>query len=102
MFHPFAFLGFGFFGLFALSGIMSVAYVVLVVWMPIDGILRADAEYPGTNPNRKIFWVLAMVFLHPVAIAYLFVVFLKVKRGSGAVAPVVTQAPCTATAPPAA
>jgi hypothetical protein len=91
-------LGFGFLGLglagVVLYGLASVAYPVFVIWMIVDGVLRSDAEYPGTEPNRKVLWVLGMVLLNPVAIAYLILVFLKVKRGS-------LTAPCAYSAPPA-
>jgi len=92
MFHELGFglLGLGFVGVAlasVLSAIVSVAYPVMVIWMIIDGFLRTDAEYPGTDPNRKVLWVVLMVLLHPVAIAYFFVVFLKIKRGSLAQAP---------------
>ena len=78
-FFPFA-IGFG--GLAALWGLAGLAYPIFVIWMIVDGVLRVDAEYPGVDPNRKVLWVVAMVLLHPVAIVYLFAVFLKVKRGS--------------------
>jgi hypothetical protein len=96
MFHLFGIglFGLGFAGIAALSGLVSLAYAVFVIWMVVDGILRADAEYPGVNVNRKVFWVLAMVLIHPVAIAYFIAVFLKVKRGSAKAA--------YAAAPPAA
>lgn len=80
MLHLLGFFGFGFIGLWALSGLASVAYTAFVIWMIVDGILRTDAEYPGTNPNRKVLWVLGMVLLHPVAIVYFFVVYAKVRR----------------------
>ena len=78
--HLFWPLGLGFAGLGALSAIASVAYPILMIWMIVDGILRTDAEYPGTEPNRKVLWVLGMVLLHPVAIVYLILVFVKVPR----------------------
>jgi hypothetical protein len=83
LFFPFA-IGFG--GLAVAGGLASIAYPLFVVWMIIDGVLRTDAEFPGTEPNRKALWVVAMVLLHPVAIVYLFAVLLKVKRGSMATA----------------
>jgi len=79
LFFPFA-VGFG--GLAALGGLAGIAYPLFVIWMIVDGVLRVDAEYPGTDPNRKVLWVVAMVLLHPVAIVYLFAVFMKVRRGS--------------------
>ena len=91
-------LGFGLLGLglagVVLYGLASVAYPVFVIWMIVDAVLRSDAEYPGTEPNRKVLWVLAMVLLSPVAIAYLVLVFMKVKRGS-------LTAPRAYSAPPA-
>jgi len=77
LFFPF---GLAFAGIGVLSALASIAYPVLVIWMVIDGILRTDAEYPGTEPNRKVLWVLGMVLLHPVAVVYLFMVFAKVRR----------------------
>lgn len=91
--HFFFPLGFAFAGLGALSAITSVAYPVLVIWMIIDGILRTDAEYPGVEPNRKVLWVIGMVLLHPVAIAYFIMVFLKVRRTRRSAQPQYTAAP---------
>lgn len=88
LFFPFA-IGFG--GLAVAGGLASIAYPLFVVWMIVDGVLRTDAEYPGTEPNRKVLWVVAMVLLHPVTVVYLFAVLLKVKRGSLITAS--TQAP---------
>jgi len=97
MFHAFGLFGLGLAGLGALSGLASLAYAVLVVWMIVDGVLRTDAEYPGTDPNRKVIWVVLMVLLHPVAIAYFFMVFNKIKRGAQA-----TYTCCEQTPPPGA
>jgi hypothetical protein len=97
IFFPF---GFAFAGIGALGAIASVAYPILVIWMIVDGILRTDAEYPGTEPNRKVLWVVGMVLLHPVAIAYLIVVFAKVRRTRRSERVVYTT-PVPATAPPA-
>jgi len=91
LFFPF---GLAFAGIGAVSAVASVAYPVLVIWMIVDGILRADSEYPGTEPNRKVLWVLGMVLLHPVALFYLFMVFAKVRR-----APRTAPAHYTAAAP---
>lgn len=88
LFFPFA-IGFG--GLAVAGGLASIAYPLFVVWMIVDGVLRTDAEYPGTEPNRKVLWVVAMVLLHPVTVVYLFAVLLKLKRGSLTTAS--TQAP---------
>jgi hypothetical protein len=82
MFHMMYPFGFGLAGFGLLAGLAGIAYPVLVIWMIIDGVLRADAEYPGTDPNRKVLWVVFMVLFHPVSIAYFIAVFLKVKRGS--------------------
>jgi hypothetical protein len=78
-FFPFA-IGFG--GLAVLWGLAGLAYPVFVIWMIVDGVLRSDAAYPGTEPNRKVLWVVGMVLLHPVAIVYLFAVYLKSRRGA--------------------
>jgi Na+-driven multidrug efflux pump len=106
MFHPFGLFaglfGLGVVGLAAASALAALVYPVFVIWMVVDGILRTDAEYPGTGPNRKVLWVVLMVVFHPVALVYLFVVFLKVKRGSRAAATNATHAAYTAVAPPAA
>jgi hypothetical protein len=87
MFHAMGFglfglFGLGFAGLTALSAIAGLAYPAFVIWMIVDGVLRTDAEYPGKSPNRKVFWVVIMVLVHPVAVAYFVMVYLKVKRGS--------------------
>jgi uncharacterized RDD family membrane protein YckC len=74
--------GFGVAGLGLFAAVTAVAYPVFVVWMIIDALLRTDAEYPGTEANRKILWVVLMILFHLVSIAYFFVVFLKIKRGS--------------------
>jgi hypothetical protein len=76
-FFPF---GIAFVGIGALSALASIAYPVFTLWMIIDGILRSDAEYPGTETNRKVLWVVAMVLIQPVVIIYFFAVFLKVRR----------------------
>ena len=94
IFFPF---GFAFAGLGVLGAVAGVAYPILVIWMIIDGILRTDAEYPGTETNRKILWVLGMIFLHPVAIAYFILVFVKVPRKRRQPAPQYS----VSTAPPA-
>jgi hypothetical protein len=77
-------LGVGFAGLALalglLAAILALVYPVMWVWMLIDGVLRTDAEYPGTGANRKILWVLAMALVHPVFIVYFFAVFLKAPR----------------------
>jgi hypothetical protein len=78
--HLFLPFGFAFAGIGLLSAAASVAYPVMVIWMIIDGVLRSDEEYPGTEPNRKVLWVLGMVLVHPVALFYLFMVFAKVRR----------------------
>jgi hypothetical protein len=82
MLHFMGLFVFGFAGLAALAAVLSIAYPVFVVWMIVDGVLRTDAEYPGTQVNRKVLWVVLMVLVHPVAIAYFFMVFNQVKRGS--------------------
>lgn len=80
MFDMMGLFGVGFAGLAVLSALAGIAYPVFVIWMIVDGVLRSDAEYPGTDLNRKVLWVVAMVLFHPVAIAYFFVVFNKIKR----------------------
>jgi len=89
MLHFMGLFVFGLASLAALAAVLSISYPVFVVWMIVDGVLRADAEYPGTQVNRKVLWVVLMVLVHPVAIAYFFMVFNRVKRSS----PV---APCAA------
>lgn len=81
-FHDFGFglFGAGLAGLGILSALLSVAYPIFVIFMIIDGFLRMDAEYPGTEPNRKVLWVVGMVLIHPVAIAYYFMVYSKIRR----------------------
>jgi hypothetical protein len=66
------------FGMLALA--LSLAYPVMWVWMLVDGILRTEEEYPGSNPNRKVLWVLAMALVHPAFIVYFFVVFMRARR----------------------
>lgn len=89
MFHLMGlFFGVGIAVLAALAALAAVVYPVFVVWMIVDGVLRADAEYPGIDINRKVLWVVLMVLFHPVTIAYFVCVFNKVKRGS------LTQQPC--------
>lgn len=88
MFHMMGLLfGIGFACLAALAALAAIAYPVFVVWMIVDGVMRADAEYPGTEPNRKVLWVVLMVLFHPVSIVYFLMVFNKVKRGSAAQQP---------------
>lgn len=93
MFHALGLFGLGFAGLTAFTGLLGIAYAVLVIVMIVDGVLRPDVEYPGTEPNRKVLWVLGMVLLHPVAIAYFFLVYSKIKRGSSAVYTACEQTP---------
>jgi hypothetical protein len=85
--------GLGFAGLAALYAVVSLAYPVFVVWMVIDGILRSDVEYPGSYANRKVLWVVLMVLVHPIAIAYFFMVFAKIKRGRAAPAAYTAASP---------
>ena len=92
MFHLLIPFGFGIAGLAALWGLLQIAYPVFVIWMIVDGVLRVDAEYPGTEANRKVLWVVLMVLFSPVAIAYFFMVFTKIKRTSRG-AQVYTAAP---------
>lgn len=94
MFHFLIPFGFGLAGLAALWGLLQIAYPVFVIWMIVDGVLRADAEYPGTEANRKVLWIVLMVLFSPVAIAYFLMVFTKTKRTS-------RGAQCCPTAPPA-
>ena len=82
MLHFMGLFVFGFAGPAALGAVLSIAYPVFVVWMIVDGVLRTDAEYPGTQVDRRVLWVVLMVLVHPVAIAYFFMVFNQVKRGS--------------------
>jgi hypothetical protein len=87
-------LGAGFLGLGLVAAALALAYPVLWVWMVIDGVVRSDADYPGTGANRKVLWVLAMVLVHPVVIAYLFAVYLKARNShQGATAPHAATAP---------
>ena len=74
------FFGMIFASMATLAVVAGIVYPVFVVWMIIDGVLRGDAEYPGVDANRKVLWVVLMVLLHPVAIAYFFMVFNKIKR----------------------
>ena len=91
MFHLAGLFLVGFAGIAGLSALVAIAYPVFVVWMIVDGVLRSDAEYPGTHVNRKVLWIVLMVLVHPVAIAYLFMVFNRVKRGSIATCPTPAQ-----------
>ena len=92
MHHLIVPFGFGFAGVAALWGLASLAFPLFVIWMVVDGVLRKDAEYPGTDPNRKVLWVVFMVLVNVAAVAYFFMMFLKVRRGAS---------PAYTTAPPA-
>lgn len=100
---PFLFpVGVGLMGLGVLGIVvaaLALAYPVLWVWMLVDAVLRVDAEYPGYGPNRKVLWIVFMVLVHPVAIAYFIAVFLRARRSPQAVG-VPCQVPA-APAPPA-
>jgi hypothetical protein len=64
--------------------VTSVLYPLFVVWMVIDALLRDARDYPGGGQNDKIVWALLMVFVHPAAFAYLFLVYRKARRRSSA------------------
>lgn len=103
LFHDFGFgmFGLGVAGLGILSAFLSVAYPIFVIVMIVDGFLRSDFEYPGTEPNRKVLWVIGMVLVHPVAIAYYFMVYSKIRRTRRSEMPPYTAAaPATAYSAP--
>jgi hypothetical protein len=60
----------------------GLVWTAFWIWMLVDAVLRDDHEYPGEWEYRKVAWVLAIVFVHAVAVVYLFLVFLKVRRGA--------------------
>jgi hypothetical protein len=55
------------------------------LWMLIDAALREEREYPGATPtsNNRLLWVLLIVFVQIAAIPYFFMVYSKVRRGTG-------------------
>jgi hypothetical protein len=64
-----------------IATILSIALLVLWVWMLIDAIQRQESEYPGQN---KTLWIIMLVvFGYLAAIIYYFAVYKKRKRGSG-------------------
>jgi hypothetical protein len=79
------------FGILCCYGIMfivSIALLVLSIWMLIDAIGRQEYEYPNSTGNSKNTWVILLIvglifgFGWIVALVYYFMVFKKVKRGS--------------------
>lgn len=72
---------FGFFGVLLVAvcvllvAAAALALPVLWVWMLVDSLMRDESCYPGAGVNEKLIWVLAIIFVQPVAIVYFFVVY---------------------------
>lgn len=66
----------------AVVGLLFLLYPVFWIWMLVDAFLRADHEYPGGGTNDKLVWVLLIALFQIVSVAYFFMVFRVVKRGS--------------------
>jgi hypothetical protein len=65
-------------------GFAALGLPIAYVWMLVDSLLRDEADYPGTESARKVLWVLGILFFHPVAVVYFFVVFAPKRRGVSA------------------
>ena len=80
---------------------LGLVYTVLWVWMLVDSIKRPDSDFPGSFESRKVLWIVAVAIVHPAALVYFFVVYLKARRMrdastgmyAGAVAPPVPPMP---------
>jgi len=61
-----------------------IVMAVFNIWMLIDAIMRQEYEYPNSSGNSKLIWILLLVFVGLIAaVVYYFMVFRKIKRGSG-------------------
>jgi len=67
---------------FLAVALVTVALPVAWVWMLVDSILREPWEYPGGSENEKLLWIILMIVLQVSAVAYFFMVFRKIQRGS--------------------
>lgn len=52
------------------------------LWMLVDALFREPADYPDGTENEKVIWVIFMAIVQPIAIAYFFLVFRAIPRGS--------------------
>jgi hypothetical protein len=87
-------------GAWACIMIPVVLLGVFNIWMLIDAILRQEHEYPDSTGNSKLIWILLLVFVGLIAaVIYYFMVFRKIKRGTGG--PVPMAGPAAGYQPPA-
>jgi hypothetical protein len=76
-------IGFGFLCCYGLAGLLGLAFFILWVWMLIDAIQRQEYEFPNSSGNSKIIWIVLLVLVQGLAaLAYYFMVYRQVKRGS--------------------
>jgi hypothetical protein len=68
--------------------VASVLYPVFCIWMGIDALLRNECDYPTGSSNEKLVWILGIIFVHPMAILYFFLVHQNRRRS---VAPAAAQ-----------
>lgn len=74
--------------IWACVGVFALVSLVFWIWMLVDLLARQEHEFPGATGNTKLTWVVIMfaswLLGAPLvaAIAYYFLVFKKVKRGT--------------------
>ena len=73
---------------YGIFGLVALALFALWVWMIIDLFQRQEYEFPGSTGNSKTIWTVVMLVTWVVglsgfaAIAYYFMIYKKVKRGT--------------------
>lgn len=83
-----AIFGTGVCAIYACIGVFAILSLVFWVWMIIDLIGRQEHEFPNSTGNSKTVWILVMVgswlLSAPLlaAIAYYFMVYRKIRRGT--------------------
>lgn len=63
---------------------LTLLFPVFWLWMLVDALVRDTTGYPSEDVAEKILWVVAMVFVQPVAAVYFFVVWMAARRSDSA------------------